>query len=184
MTSNIKQRTITLLAVTTLTTSALGGIAINHENASTATASTKQIKIDENTAVKKFKQKFKDSKVNEIQLESNRGQYQYEVSGFDGNKEYTADVNAKTGKVTKTETERLDQDEQKSNDLDLSQLISRKQATKIAEKQVKGSHAKEWVLENEDGTPTWKVTVHKDGQSTDVKINAQNKQVLQAEKDN
>lgn len=184
MTSNIKQRTINLLAVTVLATSALGGIAVGRDTVNAATTSTKQIKIDENTAVKTFKQKFKDTQINEIQLETKRGKYQYEVTGSDKDKEYTADINAKTGKVIKTETEQLDQDEQKGSDLDLSQLISRKQANKIAEKQVKGSHATEWVLENENGTPTWEVKVVKGGQSTDVKINAQNKQVLQAERDN
>lgn len=184
MTNSIKQRTISLLAVTALATSAIGGVTLlNQQHASAASASTKQIKIDENTAVKKFKQKFKDTQIDEVQLQSNRGQYQYEVSGFDKDKEYSADINANTGKVVKTETERLGQDEQKGNELDLSQLISRKQATRIAEKEVKGSHAQEWTLENDNGTPTWEVKVVKNGQSTDVKINAQNKQVLQVEKD-
>lgn len=110
MTNSIKQRTISLLAVTALATSAIGGVTLlNQQHASAASASTKQIKIDENTAVKKFKKKFKDTQIDEVQLQSNRGQYQYEVSGFDKDKEYSADINANTGKVVKTETERLGQ---------------------------------------------------------------------------
>lgn len=182
-THSLKKKTIHLLAVTVLATSSIGGAAlIATPTVNAATVSTSQIKISEKTAVKKFNKRFKNIDVDEIQLETKGNKYQYEISGADNQKEYTAYINAKSGKVTSAHSGKLDNGKQKAK-LDLNKLITRKQANKIAEKAVKNSKGQSWTLENENGTPVWEVEVVKGQQTTTVKINAQNKQVISTKND-
>lgn len=180
---SLKKQVIHLLAVTVLTTSSLGGAVLaTTPVASAATVSQSKIKINEKTAVKKFNKQFKNVKVDEIQLETKGNKFVYEISGSDNQKEYSAHVNAKSGKVTNAHSEPVDNGDQKTH-LDLDKLISRKKANQIAEKAAKNGKGQSWTLENENGTPVWEVEVVNGHKSTDVKINAQSKEVLNVEQD-
>lgn len=179
----IKKTMFNLLAVTALTTSSLGGLILLEPTTTINAASAQQIKLTEQDAVKKFNKQFKNIKVTEIQIEKKNNHFEYEVSGTDNQKEYTVDINAKTGKVTNANSEQLDNGEQKTA-LDLSKVISRKQANKIAERAVDNSKGHSWTLENENGVPVWEVEViNDDQQSTEVKINAQTKKVISTQAD-
>lgn len=180
---SLKKKIIHLLAATVLTTSAVGGISLVNTPTISAAAKTSQIKLSEKAAVKKFHQKYSNTKIDEIQLESKGNQYVYEVSGFDKHKEYSANVNAKTGKLSHAHSEKLDRNDHKEA-LNLNKLISRKEANKLAEKAAKKGHGQSWTLETDNGTATWEVEVVDGNQSTDVKINAQNKDVISTEADN
>ena len=175
---SFKKQLTHLLAVTVLTASSLGGIAL----VASPTVSTSKIKLNEKDAVKKFHKQFKNTKVDEIQLETKGNKFVYEISGTDNQKEYSADIDAKSGKVTNTKSETLESGEQKTN-LDLDKAISRKQANKIAEKAAKKGQGQAWTLENDNGTPVWDVEVVNGPKSTDVKVNAQNKKVISIEAD-
>lgn len=180
---SFKKQLTHLLAVTVLTTSSLGGIALATSPAvSAATVSTSKIKLNEKDAVKKFHKQFKNAKVDEIQLETKGNKFVYEISGADNQKEYSADIDAKSGKVTNTKSGALKNGEQKTN-LDLDKAISRKQANKIAEKAAKKGQGQSWTLENDNGTPVWVVEVVNGQKSTKVKVNAQNKKVISAKAD-
>ncbi|MBB1062535.1 PepSY domain-containing protein [Limosilactobacillus fastidiosus] len=181
---SFKKQAIHLFAVTVLTTSSLGGVVLaTTPIASAATVSQSKIKIDEKTAVQKFNKQFKNVKIDEIQLETKGNKFVYEISGSDNQKEYSADVNAKSGKVTNAHSEPANNGEQK-NHLNLDKLISRKKANQIAEKAAKKGQGQSWTLENENGTPVWEVEVVNGKKSTEVKINAQSKKVLNVEQDN
>ena len=180
---SFKKQLTHLLAVTVLTASSLGGIAlVASPTVSAATVSTSKIKLNEKDAVKKFHKQFKNTKVDEIQLETKGNKFVYEISGTDNQKEYSADIDAKSGKVTNTKSETLENGEQKTN-LDLDKAISRKQANKIAEKAAKKGQGQAWTLENDNGTTVWDVEVVNGPKSTDVKVNAQNKKVISIEAD-
>lgn len=180
----VSKRLVHVLAVTVLTASSLGGInlAATPTTVSAAKASTSDIRLNEKAAVKKFNQKFSKAKIDEIQLEKQGQSYQYEISGFDNHKEYSARVNAKTGKVTRAHSEKLDNDDHKTA-IDLDKVISRKEANKLAEQAAKKGHGQSWTLENDNGTLTWDVEVVNGHKSTEVKINAQNKKVISTEVD-
>lgn len=182
--TSIKKQLINALAVTAITTSSLGGVLLTSPMAMTtaSAASTRAIKYSEKDAVKKFQKEFKGSKVTEIQLEEFAGSYRYEISGRDDTKEHNLYLNAKTGKVTDKHSERLDSDDDDTA-LDLSKLINRQQATKIAEKAAKSGKAHDWTLSYDDGNPVWEIEVGKGSKQHDVKVNADNKKVISNELD-
>ena len=182
MPKKLNARLAHLMAVTLLLGSAGGTMIATVPTVSAAKVNTSQIKLDEQVAVKKFNQKYANAKVEEITLESHFKKYRYEITGFDNSKEYTVEINAKTGKILKSESERLDKNDQNTA-LDLSKLISRKKATKAAEKAAKKGQAQEWTLESENGQAIWEITVVNGRQKVDVKVNANNGNVLNVEQD-
>ena len=182
MPKKLNARLAHLMAVTLLLGSAGGTMIATVPTVSAAKVNTSQIKLDEQAAVKKFNQKYANAKVEEITLESHFKKYRYEITGFDNSKEYTVEINAKTGKILKSESERLDKNDQNTA-LDLSKLISRKKATTAAEKAAKKGQAQEWTLESENGQAIWEITVVNGRQKVDVKVNANNGNVLNVEQD-
>lgn len=179
-----KNKAVHLMAVAVLTTSAVSGISLmnNNQVVSAAKTSTSQIKLDEKAAVKKFNKKYANIKVDEIQLEKKGTKYVYEISGFDDQKEYSADVNAKTGKLTRAHSEKLD-DNENNTALDLSKTITRKQANKIAEKAAKKGQGQSWTLETDNGKAVWDVEVVNGHKTTEVKVNAIDKSVISTQVD-
>lgn len=177
--SSLKSRLVRMMAVTVLTTSAIGGIsfAINSTNVSAARTTTADIKLNQEQAVKQFHRQFKDAKVTEITLEPKGSRYQYQIDGFDKEQEYTAAINAKTGKIRWSHSTKLDHDD-KYYALDLDKTISRQDATKLAENEAKQGKAQRWKLENDDGQQVWEVDVIDGHHTTEVKINALTKDII------
>ena len=81
-------------------------------------------------------------------------------------------------------SEKLDVDDLHQKALDLNSVISSDEATKIAEKHADGV-SKEWNLEldEDDGKAYWDVEVSDGTKSTEVKINATNKDVVKTDRD-
>lgn len=180
---SLKKTAAHLLAAVVLTTSTVSGVSLaTTPTISAAKVSTSQIKLNEKAAVKKFNNKYTNAKVDEIQLETKGNKYVYEISGFDNDKEYSANVNAKSGKVTRAHSEKLDKNDNKTA-LDLNKVISRKKANSLAEKAAKKGQGLAWTLETDNGTTVWEVEVVDGHKSTDVKINAQNKKIISTEVD-
>ncbi|MBB1079225.1 PepSY domain-containing protein [Limosilactobacillus sp. STM2_1] len=153
--------------------------AVQHEK----TANKNDIKIDQQAAIDQFNQKYNDKQINEVELENDHGKYVYKVKGFDKTNEYKVKVNAKDGKVISAKSEKLDKND-KQYALDLSQTISRDEASQIAEKAAKKGNSIEWKLEQEkQDQAVWEVKV-KDGKTVkEVNINATSKKVLNIDKD-
>nr|WP_302051153.1 PepSY domain-containing protein [Lactobacillus helveticus] len=78
-------------------------------------------------------------------------------------------------------SEKLDVDDRHQKALDLNSVISRDEATKIAEKHADGVSNLE--LDEDDGKAYWDVEVSDGTKSTEVKINATNKDVVRTDRD-
>ena len=144
-----------------------------------AATSTSQIKLTRTQAVKKFTQKFGNKSIESISLKPSGNKYVYIVDGFDKTKEYEVKINAKTGKIISSKSEKLDTTDHKSA-VNLKKAISRSSATKIAKKHASGKAVK-WTLEKENGKSVWVVEF---ANGTEVEINALTKKVISVEKDN
>lgn len=175
-TINLKKITITGVALLGLGTAAITATNLATEPNVVQAASSK-IKVSQNSAVK-----FKAAKVESISLDKEKGRYVYEIEGFNSTREYEMKINAATGKVISSHSERLDRDERNKKALNLSKTISRSTATKIAQKRVSGK-AVEWSLDREGSKNVWEVTISKNGQKSEVKINAITKKVISVERD-
>lgn len=159
-----------------------GTLATTSESSPMVQAAAQTIKLNEKQAVAKFKQKYTKAKISEISLEKHHNRYQYEISGFDSQKEYSAKIDAQTGKLSAAKTEKLDADDHETA-IKLNQVISRQKASQLAEKAAKSGQGREWTLETDDGQTIWQVDVVDGHQKTEVKINAVNKKVISVETD-
>lgn len=135
------------------------------------TARKSKIKLSQTEAINKFDKKYSDKKLKEIDLKLDGNKYFYEITGFDKDKEYEMTINATSGKEVKSSSEKLDLDERLQKGLDLDKVISRDQASEIAEKEVKNSTAKEWTLKMDQDKVIWDVTVESGSSKHEVEIN-------------
>ena len=176
-------RMITRLAAAVLLATAVSGgtIAVTAKSSPIAQAA-QTIKLNEKQAVAKFKQKYTKAKISEISLEKHLNRYQYEISGFDSQKEYSAKIDAQTGKLSAAKSEKLDADDHETA-IKLNQVISRQKANQLAEKAAKSGQGREWTLETDNGQTIWQVDVVDGHQKTEVKINAVNQKVISVETD-
>lgn len=147
------------------------------------TARRSKIKLSQTEAINKFDKKYSDKKLKEIDLKLDGNKYFYEITGFDKDKEYEMTINAISGKEVKSSSEKLDLDERLQKGLDLDKVISRDQASEIAEKEVKNSTAKEWTLKMDQDKVIWDVTVESGSGKHEVEIDAISKKVIKSEKD-
>lgn len=142
-----------------------------------------QIKLSQTEAINKFDKKYSDKDLKEIDLKLDGSKYIYEITGFDKDKEYEMTINAINGKEVKSSSKKLDLDERLQKGLDLDKIISRNQASEIAEKEVKNSTAKEWTLKMDKDKAIWDVTVESGTSKHEVEIDAISKKVIKSEKD-
>ena len=147
------------------------------------TARKSKIKLSQTEVINKFDKKYSDKKLKEIDLKLDGNKYFYEITGFDKDKEYEMTINATSGKEVKSSSEKLDLDERLQKGLDLDKVISRDQASEIAEKEVKNSTAKEWTLKMDQDKVIWDVTVESGSSKHEVEIDAISKKVIKSEKD-
>ncbi|WP_347283823.1 PepSY domain-containing protein [Lactobacillus taiwanensis] len=142
-----------------------------------------QIKLSQTEAINKFDKKYSNKDLKEIDLKLDGSKYIYEITGFDKDKEYEMIINAINGKEVKSSSKKVDLDERLQKGLDLDKIISRNQASEIAEKEVKNSTAKEWTLKMDKDKAIWDVTVESGTSKHEVEIDAISKKVIKSEKD-
>ena len=148
----------------------------------TKKAKTSTIKLSQADAISKFHKQYSGKDVKEINLETDKNKYVYEIEGFDRTHEYEVKIDANSGKILSHKSEKSNLDELNEQALDVDKLISRKQATKIAEKEVDGS-ATSWKLTHDDKKTVWEVEVTKGNRKQEVKINAETKKVISVKND-
>ncbi|AYM01745.1 PepSY domain-containing protein [Levilactobacillus yiduensis] len=162
--------------------------ATSQQATSQTTTSPRQIKVTLTEAVKQFHQKFGTKvTVTELSLETENQRYQYEISGVDQTKEYELTVDARSGKTSRAQQEKLDADEANGiaqrDALPLNKVKSRAAVSKIATQEVGGGTAVAWSLDREHGTTEWEVKVTKDQTHHEVQINALTGKVVHHETD-
>lgn len=160
---------------------------INQVHASTGAQTTQQTKnatinISQSDAINKVNEKFGSKSIKEIEVKNKKDKYIYEVEGFDSEKEYKVKIDANTGKILKAKSEKLDDDEKKQEALDLSNLMSRGEATKLAQTKASGQAVK-WSLEMDNNKPVWKVEFKDGNKEIEVKIDAKDQKILKVKTD-
>lgn len=158
------------------------------QEATTTSEKTSAVAVSLEKVTTAFEKKYPEAKITSLQLDTDFGRYFYEIEGVDQQKEYQVEVNAETGESTKEKVETLDADEQngvkmQEEALDLTNIISREQATTLAEKEAKVGQATDWKLEKELGITYWEVKVKEGQQKIEVKIDAHSGKILTTERD-
>ena len=158
------------------------------QEATTTSEKTSAVAVYLEKVTTAFEKKYPEAKITSLQLDTDFGRYFYEIEGVDQQKEYQVEVNAETGEFTKEKVETLDADEQngvkmQEEALDLTNIISREQATTLAEKEAKVGQATDWKLEKELGITYWEVKVKEGQQKIEVKIDAHSGKILTTERD-
>lgn len=158
------------------------------QEATTTSEKTSAVAVSLEKVTTAFEKKYPEAKITSLQLDTDFGRYFYEIEGVDQQKEYQVEVNAETGEFTKEKVETLDPDEQngvkmQEEALDLTNIISREQATTLAEKEAKVGQATDWKLEKELGITYWEVKVKEGQQKIEVKIDAHSGKILTTERD-
>lgn len=158
------------------------------QEATTTSEKTSEVAVSLEKVTTAFEKKYPEAKITSLQLDTDFGRYFYEIEGVDQQKEYQVEVNAETGEFTKEKVETLDADEQngvkmQEEALDLTNIISREQATTLAEKEAKVGQATDWKLEKELGITYWEVKVKEGQQKIEVKIDAHSGKILTTERD-
>ena len=158
------------------------------QEATTTSEKTSAVAVSLEKVTTAFEKKYPEAKITSLQLDTDFGRYFYEIEGVDQQKEYQVEVNAETGEFTKEKVETLDADEQngvkmQEEALDLTNIISREQATTLAEKEAKVGQATDWKLEKELGITHWEVKVKEGQQKIEVKIDAHSGKILTTERD-
>ncbi|OTP34497.1 lipoprotein [Enterococcus faecalis] len=158
------------------------------QGATTTSEKTSAVAVSLEKVTTAFEKKYPEAKITSLQLDTDFGRYFYEIEGVDQQKEYQVEVNAETGEFTKEKVETLDADEQngikmQEEALDLTKIISREQATTLAEKAAKVGQATDWKLEKELGITYWEVKVKEGQQKIEVKIDAHSGKILTTERD-
>lgn len=158
------------------------------QEATTTLEKTSAVAVSLEKVTTAFEKKYPEAKITSLQLDTDFGRYFYEIEGVDQQKEYQVEVNAETGEFTKEKVETLDADEQngvkmQEEALDLTNIISREQATTLAEKEAKVGQATDWKLEKELGITYWEVKVKEGQQKIEVKIDAHSGKILTTERD-
>lgn len=149
-------------------------------------------KVSSDEAIAIFKAKHPDTTITKIQLDTDFGQYKYQVTGVDETMEYELKVDAETKDVTKEEQEALDNDElngraKQKDGLALDKVISVQKAidagvTAAKSKNVSG-RVTEWTLENDNQQSVYEVKIMDGRQEIDVTINGIDGNVLEIEND-
>lgn len=158
------------------------------QEATTTSEKTSAVAVSLEKVTTAFEKKYPEAKITSLQLDTDFGRYFYEIEGVDQQKEYQVEENAETGEFTKEKVETLDADEQngvkmQEEALDLTNIISREQATTLAEKEAKVGQATDWKLEKELGITYWEVKVKEGQQKIEVKIDAHSGKILTTERD-
>lgn len=150
------------------------------------TMDSKEVKIiSVDDAIKLYQEAHPDTDITSLELENESRGFVYKVEGVDDQKEYEVRIDATTKEIIKDKNENLERDGVKRNEekLDLTDVISIDEATKIAEKEAGVGSSVQWDLDRELDVTYWEVEVKDGHKSIQVKLDAKTGKVLQTELD-
>lgn len=126
----------------------------------TATNDIKEVKIDLNGAVDKFKETFSDEEIaiEDVSLELENGEYEYEIEGRKDNKEYKLVLDANTADI-KEQKEEDDDDNKTAEPIDFASIISPEEAMDKALTGQEDAKVVEWSLSTDDGKTKYEIDV-------------------------
>ncbi|MHC5227318.1 PepSY domain-containing protein [Enterococcus sp. LJL99] len=146
------------------------------------------IAISLDQALATYDEQYPNTTIVSLELEKSFGNYYYKIEGVDNSKEYEISINATDGTLKKEREEALDLDEQngakkKADAIDTKNLLSIKEISQLAEKEIGKGKATEWKLEQELGVTYWEVKVVDGLNDYEVKINAKTGEILEQSAD-
>lgn len=107
-------------------------------------------------AIETFNSEFGSPNIEQIQFEREDGRYVYDIDGWDGEFEYSIEIDAQTGEILSQDTEsETDEDDI----LDLDGIISPQEAMEIALEVTGSGYVQEWDLELENGITIYEVDI-------------------------
>lgn len=137
-----------------------------------------QIRVTQETAVKKFKSLYSNAVIKSITLSLTNDVYTYKIIGFDTVKDCTIQIDATNDKIIGQSTQVLDYDYEKEEYLNLNKTISRQEATTVALQELHGAIPIFWELTDENGKAIWKINLIYNDQKREIKIDAFNKNII------
>lgn len=113
-----------------------------------------------------------DVNIDEIDFDSDRNTYTYEISGWDASNEYDMEIDANTGEIIRQESD-TESDNDDTDMIDIDAIISPQEAMDIAEGEYDaGVMIDGWVIEVDDGLTVYEID--SDGMlDDDLTINAE-----------
>lgn len=138
------------------------------------------IKISQHEALRRFQRLYSSAEISSILLKVDHDNYIYEIEGFDNKKTCTIQINAENGEIIGQSTVINSFTDTEQNSLNLKKLISRQQATQIAENYLKGATAREWHLyyDNQEDRNIWKIKLVDHQEIQDLRIDANNQKII------
>ena len=137
----------------------------------------KEFKISLDDAVKKFKDEFKVEgiEISSVELDKDNEKYVYDITGFNGNDEYEAKVDAESGEIlSKEQDSEDDSDDQKA--IDFTKVKDAKEAIDKALENNKG-FVKSYELDvNDEGKTIYEIDVVG---GDDVELDAETLDIIQ-----
>lgn len=126
-----------------------------------AAASYEDIKLTFVDAYNIYMEKYPDTKVKQVDLDQDYGNYVYEVEGYDGTKEYELKINPVTGDIIKEE---IDSDDDKHYELTIADI---EKVDGIIEKALKeageGFIIQDATVKNKKGSVEVEIELDKEG---------------------
>lgn len=149
-------------------------------------AKLSEIKVTVEEAIKEYEKAYPNTTITSLDLDTSFGSYYYEIEGVDDSKEYKVKINAATAKTTKEREETLDREDQngvekEKSALNLKELQSLEEVSKIAQESAGQGEAVEWSLDRELSITYWEVKVRSENAEVSIKINAQTGEVVEKE---
>ncbi|HFU7090055.1 TPA: PepSY domain-containing protein [Bacillus cereus] len=148
----------------------------------------KTFKVSLEDAIKTFETQYTDAVITSIEFVKDFGSYKYSVEGVNDSKEFELKIDSDT-KETKAQEETLDQDDangqKKRNDvLELEKIITPQEAMEKALVETKNKgEVVEWSIDQEAQRTYFEIKI-KDGRNEiEVKVSANEGEILSVEKD-
>lgn len=110
--------------------------------------------------------------ISDVDFDTDRGNYEYQISGWDEENDYELDIDATTGEVNE---EKTDRDSDRDNVIDFNAIISPTEAMDIAVEESGSDFVEDWSLEEDDGFTIYEVNIEN---GNDVTIDAETGDVL------
>lgn len=110
--------------------------------------------------------------IDSIEFYIDDGFYRYEINGWDGESEYSLDIDSETGAVTEQE---VDSDRDTDGIIDIQSIISPTEAMAIALEKSGTGHVVKWELDSDDNRIVYEIDIE-DG--SDVTVDAYTGEVL------
>lgn len=124
-------------------------------------------------AVQIFHETFGEGiNISDVDFDTDRGNYEYQISGWDEENDYELDIDATTGEVNEEETDR---DSDRDNVIDFNAIISPTEAMDIAVEESGSDFVEDWSLEEDDGFTIYEVNIEN---GNDITIDAETGDVL------